>query len=72
MSRFAVELRPQISFTYGGLRIDESSRVLDAQGRAIPGLYAAGVDGAGLHNGGYAGRLAIAVVFAQLAVDSAF
>jgi succinate dehydrogenase/fumarate reductase flavoprotein subunit len=69
---FAVELRPQISFTYGGLRIDESSRVLDAQGRAVPGLYAAGVDGAGLHRGGYAGRLAIAVVFAQLAVDHAF
>jgi succinate dehydrogenase/fumarate reductase flavoprotein subunit len=69
---FAVELRPQISFTYGGLRIDGSSRVLDAQGRAIPGLYAAGVDGAGLHHGGYAGRLAIAVVFAQLAVDHAF
>lgn len=32
----------QICFTYGGLRVDGESRVVDTAGRAIPGLYAAG------------------------------
>ncbi len=33
--------------TEGGLRIDEEMRVLSANGRAIPGLYAAGCNGMG-------------------------
>jgi tricarballylate dehydrogenase len=32
----------QISSTFGGLRVDAHSRVLDAEGDAIPGLYAVG------------------------------
>jgi len=32
----------QICFTYGGLKVDGESRVIDTDGRAIPGLYAAG------------------------------
>lgn len=32
----------QICFTYGGLRVDGDTHVLDVFGRAIPGLYAAG------------------------------
>jgi tricarballylate dehydrogenase len=32
----------QICFTYGGLRVDGDTHVLDVFGRPIPGLYAAG------------------------------
>jgi tricarballylate dehydrogenase len=29
-------------FTFGGLKVDSHARVVDQDGRAIPGLYAAG------------------------------
>ncbi|MBI3998282.1 MAG: FAD-dependent tricarballylate dehydrogenase TcuA [Armatimonadetes bacterium] len=58
-----------ITFTYGGLRIDEDARVLDTEGRPIPGLYATGEitggffyfnypAGAGLMRGAVFGRIA--------------
>jgi tricarballylate dehydrogenase len=58
-----------ITFTFGGLRIDTEARVLDADGQAIPGLYACGElvggifyfnypGGSGLINGAVFGRLA--------------
>lgn len=40
-------VRNYINFTDGGLAINEHLQVLDAQGRAIPGLYAAGASGQG-------------------------
>lgn len=41
-----------ITFTFGGLRIDTEARVVDASGRPIPGLHAAGelVGGLFYHN----------------------
>jgi tricarballylate dehydrogenase len=41
-----------ITFTFGGLRVDEQARVLDGAGRPLPGLYAAGelVGGLFFHN----------------------
>jgi tricarballylate dehydrogenase len=41
-----------ITFTFGGLRVDEHARVLDEAGAPIPGLYAAGelVGGLFFHN----------------------
>ena len=41
-----------ITFTFGGVRVDDSARVLDAAGRPLPGLYAAGelVGGLFFHN----------------------
>jgi len=58
-----------ITFTFGGLRIDETGAVLDEADRAIPGLYAAGelvgglfyqnyLGGAGLMTGSVFGRIA--------------
>jgi len=44
-----------ITFTFGGLRIDREARVLDRDGRPIPGLYAAGELVGGLFWGNYAG-----------------
>jgi hypothetical protein len=39
-------LVPGVTLTFGGLMIDERARVLEADGRVIPGLFAAG-EGAG-------------------------
>ncbi|MGH8868320.1 MAG: FAD-dependent tricarballylate dehydrogenase TcuA [Actinomycetes bacterium] len=58
-----------ITFTFGGLRIDTSARVLDTDMQAIPGLYAAGElvggifyfnypGGSGLTNGSVFGKIA--------------
>ena len=58
-----------ITFTFGGLRINTDAQVLDTDGAAIPGLYAAGElvggifyfnypGGTGLTNGAVFGRIA--------------
>lgn len=41
---YAVKIFPGDGSTTVGLRIDAEARVLDQQGKAIPGLYAAGLD----------------------------
>ncbi|MDB5870205.1 MAG: FAD-binding dehydrogenase, partial [Polaromonas sp.] len=41
---YAVQIYPGDSTTTVGLRVDTQARVLDAQGAAIPGLHAAGLD----------------------------
>ncbi len=45
-------------FTFGGLRIDASGRVIDLDGDPIPGLYAAG-ETAGLYYGDYTGATSV-------------
>jgi fumarate reductase flavoprotein subunit len=46
---YAVRTLPaELVCTHAGLEIDPSARVLDARGRAVPGLYAAGEAGAGV------------------------
>jgi tricarballylate dehydrogenase len=58
-----------LTFTFGGLKIDTSARVMDTEGAAIPGLYATGElvggifyfnypGGTGLMNGAVFGRIA--------------
>ena len=44
-----------ITFTFGGLRVDDSARVLSESGEPIPGLYAAGEIVGGLFSGNYPG-----------------
>ncbi|MEU9885662.1 FAD-dependent tricarballylate dehydrogenase TcuA [Sphaerisporangium sp. NPDC051011] len=44
-----------ITFTFGGLRIDDSGRALDRAGGPVPGLYAAGELVGGLFSGNYPG-----------------
>ena len=62
-----------ITFTFGGLRIDREARVLDSEGRPIPGLYAAGELVGGLFWGNYAGGsgLMAGSVFGRIAGRSA-
>ncbi len=58
-----------ITFTFGGLKVDTSARVIDVEGAPIPGLFAAGElvggvfyfnypGGTGLMNGAVFGRIA--------------
>jgi tricarballylate dehydrogenase len=44
-----------ITFTFGGLRVDADARVLDHNGRPLPGLFAAGELVGGLFSGNYPG-----------------
>ncbi len=67
-----------ITFTYGGVRIDDQARVLDTAGRDMPGLYATGEiaggffyhnypAGSGLMRGAVYGRIAGANAAARAA-----
>ena len=68
---YVIETVPAISFTFGGLAIDDRARVLDESGAAIPGLLAAGADAGGVFTKAYAGGLAAALVFALTAAETA-
>lgn len=67
---YALEVQPSITFTYGGLRTDPDCRVLDHDGVAVGGLWAAGVDAGGLSNRTYAGGLAPAFITGRRAAAS--
>ncbi len=62
-----------ITFTFGGVRIDESAAVLDESGTRIAGLYAAGELAGGLFSGNYPGGtgLTAGAVFGRLAGEHA-
>ncbi|GHF36256.1 succinate dehydrogenase/fumarate reductase flavoprotein subunit [Amycolatopsis bartoniae] len=68
---FASECQPAITFTHGGVRIDTEARVLGENGEPVPGLLAAGADGAGVYDGGYAGGLSLGAVFGLRAAATA-
>ncbi|MCY1489260.1 Fumarate reductase flavoprotein subunit [compost metagenome] len=59
-------------FTFGGLKIDEEARVIDADGEPIDNLYAAG-ETVGLYFGNYAGGTSVlkGLVFGRLAGQTA-
>jgi fumarate reductase flavoprotein subunit len=65
-ARVAVRVKPGITHTIGGLRIDESARVVGADG-----LFAAGADAGGISTGGYASGLAAALVLGRIAAETA-
>jgi tricarballylate dehydrogenase len=62
-----------ITFTFGGLRIDEAAAVLDEDGHPIPGLFAAGELVGGLFYFNYPGGtgLTSGAVFGKIAGSSA-
>ena len=62
-----------ITFTFGGLRINDSAEVLDVTDQVIPGLYAAGELVGGIFYGNYLGGAGLmsGAVFGRLAGRSA-
>lgn len=52
---YGFAVRCGITFTFGGLKVDDAARVLTEDGAAIPGLYAAGELVGGLFSGNYPG-----------------
>jgi len=66
---FAISQWPSVHYTMGGLRIDETARVIDVFGKPIPRLYAAGEVCGGVHGANRLGgnSLAECVVFGRIA-----
>ncbi|MBR1558612.1 MAG: FAD-dependent oxidoreductase [Clostridia bacterium] len=56
-------MAPSTHHTMGGLKVDTERHVLDADGAAIPGLYAAGEVTGGIHGGNRLGGNAIVEIF---------
>jgi len=70
----AIPICPGITYTMGGISIDGQARVLDREGKPIPGLLAAGAATGGLEGGsdaGYIGGLMKAGVFGLVAAETA-
>jgi succinate dehydrogenase/fumarate reductase flavoprotein subunit len=67
---YVIELIPALTNTWGGLRVDARSRVLDATGAPITGLLAAGADAGGLYERAYGGGLAAGLTFALRALET--
>lgn len=70
---YATPRAPSIHHTMGGLLINPKAEVLDAKGRVIPGLYAAGEVTGGIHGSNRLGGNATADVttFGRIAAKSA-
>ncbi|MGL4402769.1 MAG: FAD-binding protein, partial [Fusobacteriaceae bacterium] len=66
---YAIEVSPAVHHTMGGVRINESTEVLNKDGKAIPGLYAAGEITGGVHGGNRIGGNAVTdiTVFGKIA-----
>lgn len=70
---YAVKIAPGIHHTMGGIKIDVHAQVIDKDGNAIPGLFAAGEVTGGVHGANRIGGNAVAdiVVFGRVASASA-
>jgi succinate dehydrogenase/fumarate reductase flavoprotein subunit len=66
-------MTPVLHYTMGGLQIDPESRVIDAKGKPIPGLFAAGEVAGGVHGANRLGGSSLlgCVVFGRVSGDSA-
>jgi flavocytochrome c len=66
-------MTPVLHYTMGGLEIDPESRVIGTDGTPIPGLFAAGEVGGGVHGANRLGGSSLlgCVVFGRVAGDSA-
>lgn len=66
---WAIEVRPSVHHTSGGVKIDAEARALTPQGTPVPGLFAAGEVTGGLHGGNRieGNALADVVIFGRIA-----
>lgn len=70
---YAIKVAPAVHYTMGGIKIDNTTAVIGTDGKAIPGLYAAGETTGGLHGGNRLGGNAVAdtVIFGKRAGEIA-
>jgi fumarate reductase flavoprotein subunit len=70
---YAIKIAPGIHHTMGGVKINTKAEVINTEGQAIPGLYAAGEVTGGVHGGNRLGGNAVAdiVIFGRIAAQSA-
>ena len=70
---YAIKVTAGVHHTMGGLKIDTNTEVLDADGNAIPGLFAAGEITGGVHGANRLGGNAVAdfTVFCRIAGKAA-
>jgi tricarballylate dehydrogenase len=59
---FAADVVPAITFTFGGVEVDDTGVALDGAREPIAGLFAAGADMSDAYHEGYGGGLCLAVV----------
>lgn len=66
---YAIGVQPGIHYTMGGLEIDEQTRVIDKNGKPIPGLFAAGEVTGGVHGANRLGGNSISetITFGRIA-----
>ncbi|MBD8498108.1 flavocytochrome c [Paenibacillus arenosi] len=71
---YAIEVTPAVHHTMGGLKINTDAQVLNNDGQAIKGLYAAGEVTGGVHGGNRLGGNALAdiITFGKIAGLNAF
>ena len=68
---YAALVKPAMQSTYGGVRTDSATRVLDSGGSPIPSLYAAGaVSGHGCFGNQVGNGLTIASTFGIIAAET--
>jgi tricarballylate dehydrogenase len=67
---YLAEVRPGMTFTYGGLRADDQGQVLDPDGHPVPHLFTAGADMSDIYHLGYCGGLSAAAVTGVRAGDA--
>ena len=70
---YAIKIAPGIHHTMGGVKINTAAEVINTDGAAIPGLFAAGEVCGGVHGGNRLGGNAVAdiVIFGRIAAESA-
>ena len=70
---YAIKIAPGIHHTMGGVKINTAAQVINTEGKAIPGLFAAGEVTGGVHGGNRLGGNAVAdiVIFGRIAAQSA-
>ena len=70
---YAIKIAPGIHHTMGGVKINTATEVINTEGQAIPGLFAAGEVCGGVHGGNRLGGDAVAdiVIFGRIAAESA-
>jgi succinate dehydrogenase/fumarate reductase flavoprotein subunit len=58
---YVVEVVPAITFTFGGIEVDDAGAVINDDRQQVPGLFAAGADMSDAYHKGYGGGLSLAV-----------